>query len=203
MPVLTCLAQGADTLLLVLWLVLWWRLAKRNRPVLAGLTLALCVAKFHLFLFLPILLIRFRRWQVLKGAVVGISILLGWSFVAGGWHWPIDIFHVLAPPGINPGPLAMPNIHGLFPRLEIPLTLVTVVLAVVAIFKLNYADALAVSSVASRLCSYHSYVMDGVILIPAIVLMLERHWARWPSVIAATVATPVPGLALLHRLVSW
>jgi len=199
LPALMCLAHGADTTLLFFWLVLWRRLESQNRPVPAGIALAFCIAKFHLFLFLPLLLLRHRRWPVLKGSAIGVLACLALSFAAAGWRWPTDFLHVLTLPGINPGRMVMPNIHGLFPRLEVPLVIVTLILTGVAIFKLDYLDGLVVALVGSLLCSYHAYVMDGVILLPATILTIERHRSQWPFPVAVIMTTPIPWVALLMR----
>jgi hypothetical protein len=199
LPILLCLADAADTTMLLLWLVLWRRLESRNRPVLAGMALAFCVAKFHLFLFLPLLLLRHRRWLVLKGAVIGVSFCLALSFVAGGWRWPIRFFHVLTMPGINPSRVGMPTIHGFFPGFEVPLVVLTAILTCAAIFKLDYVDGLVVTLAGSLLCSYHAYVMDCIILVPATILLIERHRSRWLSFVAAVFTTPIPWVAMYLR----
>jgi hypothetical protein len=199
LPVLLCLADAADTTLLLLWLVLWRRLESRNRPVLAGVALALCIAKFHLFLFLPLLLLRNRRWLVLKGAAMGVVSCLALSFAAGGWRWPIEFLHVLMRPGINPSLAGMPTIHGFFPGFEVPLVAVTAILICVAILKLDYLDALVATLAGSLLCSYHAYVMDAVILVPATILVIERHRSRWLSFVAAVFTTPLPWVAMYLR----
>ncbi|HWC99822.1 MAG TPA: glycosyltransferase family 87 protein [Candidatus Sulfopaludibacter sp.] len=200
LPLLMCLADGADTALLLFWLVLWLRLECENRPFSAGMALALCIAKFHLFLFLPLLLFRHRRWRVMQGAVAGICGLVILSFIAGGWHWPTEYFHVLTTPGINPGRYHMPNLHGLMPPgVEFPAMLLTLILCSVAIFKLNYTAGLIVSLFGSLLCSYHAYVMDGVILCPAIILLIERRHSRWLSYLAGILVTPIPWIAVLIR----
>jgi hypothetical protein len=207
-PILACLTFGADTTLLLLWLVLWRRLEVKNRPVWAGIALALCIAKFHLFLLLPLLLLRHRRWSVIKGSAIGVLALLALSFLSAGWKWPIDYLHVLIMPGINPNRLVMPNIHGLAPPgLEIPLVILALTLACIAIVRLDYIDATVAALVGSFLCSYHAYVMDGVILIPAIILVLERYGRpgkmsagrQFASYIAGMSITPIPWIAVMMR----
>ena len=207
-PILTCLTFGADTALLFFWLVLWRRLEVKNRPVWAGIALALCIAKFHLFLLLPLLLLRHRRWPVIKGSAIGVSALLALSFVSAGWRWPVDYLHVLTMPGINPNRLVMPNINGLAPPgFEIPLVILTLILACIAIVGLDYVDATVAALAGSFLCSYHAYVMDGVILLPAIMLVLERYGrpgktpagGRFASYVAGMLITPIPWLAVMMR----
>jgi hypothetical protein len=97
-----CLGDGTDTLFLFLWLVLWHRLEAKYRPTWAGLALSLCIAKFHLFLLLPLALVRHRRWSEIRGSAIGISILLTVSFIGAGWRWPAEYFRVLTLPELNP-----------------------------------------------------------------------------------------------------
>jgi hypothetical protein len=207
-PILACLTFGTDTALLFLWLVLWRRLESTDRPVWAGVALALCVAKFHLFLLLPLLLLRHRRWPVIKGAAIGIAALLALSFLSAGWKWPVEYLHVLTMPGINPGRLVMPNIHGLAPPgLERPLVLLTLIRASVAIFRMDYIDGTVAALAGSFLCSYHAYVMDGVILLPAIMLVIERYGpprktsvsGRIAACIAGVLTTPIPWITVMMR----
>jgi hypothetical protein len=207
-PILTCLTFGADTALLFLWLVLWRRLESMNRPVVAGVALALCIAKFHLFLLLPLLLLRHRRWLVIKGAAIGVAALMVLSFLSAGWKWPVEYLHILAMPGINPNRIVMPNIHGLAPPgVELPLVVLTIILTCIAIFRLDYIDATAAALAGSFLCSYHAYVMDGVILLPAIILVIERYGlpgrtsvsGRLASCIAGILVTPIPWITVMMR----
>ena len=207
-PILTCLTFGADTTLLFLWLVLWRRLESKSRPILAGVALALCIAKFHLFLLLPLLLLRHGRWSVIKGSAIGVGALVVLSFLSAGWKWPVEYLHVLTMPGINPNRIIMPNIHGLAPQgLELPLVILALVLTCVAIFRLDYIDGTAAALAGSYVCSYHTYVMDGVILLPAIMLVLERYGRssratlsrRLVSCIAGMLITPIPWIMVMMR----
>jgi hypothetical protein len=200
LPLLLCVADGADTTFLWFWLALWRRLEAENRPVWSGMAIAMCIAKFHLFLLLPVLLLRHRRWRVIAGSAIGITALLAISFVVAGWHWPVDYIRVLTNPAINPGRAIMPNIHGFAPpALEIPAVIVTVILISVAIFRLDYMAGTAVTLIGCLLCSYHAYVFDGVMIIPAIVLLFERYRSQWPSYIAGILTTPIPWIAVLLR----
>jgi len=202
-PVFMCLGDGTDTLFLFLWLVLWRRSELKNRQFWAGLALSLCVAKFHLFLLLPLALVRHRRWSEIRGSAIGISILLIASFVGAGWHWPAQYLHVLTLPELNPARVVMPNIHGLVsPGLETPMVALTLILTCLAILKLDYTDSTIAALIGSFLCSYHAYVMDGVILLPVILMVIEKHRSRpptWPAYAAAFFITPIPWLAVLMR----
>ena len=64
----------------ILGLALLWM--TRGRDFAAGLLLALCSIKFHMFLLLPLVLLIHRRWAVLRGGLVGGAILLA---IASSW----------------------------------------------------------------------------------------------------------------------
>ena len=74
-PLVTSFMNGQDVPLLLLFLGLTYVLEKRGAPFTAGLCLALCTIKPHLFLFVPIALILWRKWRVLAGASAGVAAL--------------------------------------------------------------------------------------------------------------------------------
>ena len=102
----------------------------------------------------------------------------------------------------------MPNIHGLAPPgWELPLVILTLILACVAIFRLDYIDGTVAALAGSFLCSYHAYVMDGVMLLPAIMLVIERYGrprrmplgGRLAACIAGVLTTPIPWITVMMR----
>ncbi len=217
-PILTCLAFGTDTAMIFFWLACWRRLESKGYPIWAGLALALCIAKFHFFLLLPWLLIRHRRWLILQGLSLGLIILGLLSSLTAGWAWPLAYLHVLTSPAItNQSRLVMPNIHGFAqPGWEFPLVLLTLILTIWAVHKCTYTDGFIVVSLGSFLCSYHAYVHDGVILLPVLILILEKisYTAGVPLYntsrrsrfvfemavcLAVLLVTPFPWVALMLR----
>jgi hypothetical protein len=175
-PLFACLLDRTDTVLVLLWLSLWLKLEKEGRQFGAGLALAMCIAKFHLFLFLPLVLLRYRRWRTLQGAAAGCAVLMGLSFLAGGWNWPAEYFHMLRSDTIQPAIEYMPNLHGWLPSSwQIPASILVALLAMYGIWALGEVRAVVVALVSGLLLSYHAYVMDGVVLIPAVLLILETE----------------------------
>ena len=71
MPLLIALVLGQDVpiLLAVFADVVW--LLRKNRLFLAGLLMALCAVKFHLFLLLPLVIVAKRLWRFAGGLAVG------------------------------------------------------------------------------------------------------------------------------------
>jgi len=207
-PAIMCLGAGSDAPFLFLWLVLWRRLELRGRPVWGGIVLALCIAKFHLFLFLPLLLLRHRRWSVIKGSAIGVFVLVALSYLAAGWKWPVGYLHVLSRAEINPSRTMMPNLHGLVaPELEVPVVILVAVLTCAAIFRFDYIDAMIAALTGSMLCSYHCYVNDGVVLLPALLLVMERYFRPGRASVSGQIAvyaaliliTPLPWIAIMMR----
>jgi hypothetical protein len=78
----------AGHLFLLLWIAIAAALFERGRRFAAGMVLALCSAKPHLFLLLPLLLLGRRMWSTIWGLLAGGALLAAVSFAAAGPHWP-------------------------------------------------------------------------------------------------------------------
>jgi hypothetical protein len=102
-------ANAQDVTFLLLWAALAVVLVRGGADFAAGLVLALCAQKFHLLVFLPVLIVAARRWRLGAGLVAGSAVLLALSFAAG----PIIGFHVYVQDYL----LALPLILLLFSRL--------------------------------------------------------------------------------------
>jgi hypothetical protein len=188
LPVTMALTGGQDTPFLMLWIALAERMHRR-RPVAAGLLLSLCLAKFHLFLLLPVYLWMHRR-RLVAGFAAGCAILMAMSFLAQGPAWPFRYLDLLRLTRINPWTVGMPNIHGLqlSPPVEAAVCLLVALAAVAGIVLLEDTLALAAALVAGVLLSYHAYLPDAVLALPALLAV----WTRWRGRgRAASAVTPV------------
>jgi Glycosyltransferase family 87 len=177
LPVMAALGTGQDAICILFWLGVWQRLEPK-RPFLSGLAIALCTAKFHLFLLLPVYLIANRKWRVIAGASTGIAALLALSFLANGWTWPMDYLRVLSNPIIHTGQSHMYSLHGLLSLPftgELAVSVVVALLAIWGIWKLRPAYGLAIALSGGLLLSYHAYLMDCVVLLPGALLMFGRN----------------------------
>jgi hypothetical protein len=184
-PLFITLARGQDTVLLLFWIAVAECLAPR-RPFAAGLALAMCAAKFNLFLLLPLFLWVHRR-RLIPGFLAGGAGLLALSFASAGWRWPLAYLAVLRNPVIRtnhpvnfhymplPGPVAM------------ALAALTALAAVYAIVRLGDRMALGVMLVGGLLLSYHAGVYDLVLLLPAALALPGRLRATY-----AAAAAPAP-----------
>ncbi len=161
--------------------------------------------KFHLFLFVPVLLVLKRRWLILCGATIGAAACTAFGILAsGGVNSWIQYVKVLRDPWINPSATIMPNIHGLVAVLNggigLELLLATLVLAAflwVVRRSDDFEFLLAVSLMCGLLVSFHSGVADDIILLPVFIAIVRS--CPMPSLRAtsALVLTPVPYFMVL------
>lgn len=171
LPLAVAMASGQDSPLLLLWLAIAERLS-RTRPFLAGLALAMCASKFHLFLLLPVLLFVHRR-ALIPGFLSGAAALTAISFAAAGWQWPLAYIAVLRHPQLMT--LGSINIHalGLSWTTEIALCLAVAAAAVAAIVRGNDRVAWIATLAAGLALSYHASLGDTILLLPAVLLALS------------------------------
>jgi len=183
LPLAAALSGDQDTPLLLLWIAVAERLAPR-RPFAAGLVLALCAAKPHLFLFLPVYLFVHRR-RLIPGFLAGGAALLALSFAAAGPRWPEALAGVLRNPAI--APWGVFNLHslGLPAALEIALAAALAGGALWAILRLSDRIALAAALAAGLLLSYHASLPDAALLLPAVLLAAAARQSGRADAVAA------------------
>ena len=179
LPLVAGFILGQDGVFLLLFLGVAWRLMEDERPFSAGLALSLCAIKFHLFLTLPVWLASRARRPILKGFALGAMVLVVASFAVQGWRWPEEYAEVLLAPSLSPKAETMPNLHGLFAGFALGafLEALTTVAVLWGCWHANgIADwrySFSVVLLGGVLTSYHSYLADCIILLPA-VLVLRR-----------------------------
>jgi hypothetical protein len=198
LPVFTALMTGQDVLLVLPLIALALRY-EPTRPFVSGLALSLCAIKFHLFVLLPVLFLAQRRWDVGKGFAAGGAALLALSFAAGGWNWPAAYYGTLTDGRVHPGAFNMPNLHGI--GLAMPLELAACALvafgAWFAVRRTSFEIGMAIALVGGLLVSYHAYVMDCVILLPALLVVLVRAQAEWLKLASVLMLSPLLPMMLV------
>jgi Glycosyltransferase family 87 len=188
-----CFTNTQDLPLILLWLALALRLREKH-PFLAGLALALCAAKFHVFVFLPLLVWRHRLW---RGFVAGAAALVALSFAAG-WDWPRQYWAVLAHAPVHPRTAIMPNLHGLLAGAPHGAAWEALASAAIAgavwmvVRRTDFAWGLAAVLTGGLLVSYHAYLQDCAVLLPALLIAHTR--ARY---LTLWLFAPLSALCLL------
>ncbi len=99
-------------LLLVALSVVFWQ---RGHGLLAGMMLGLCLAKFHFFVFLPLVLFRRRHWRPLAGFAAVAAVIVAVNFLVQP-GWPLQYWKALQLPlqTINVNPALEPNFYASF-----------------------------------------------------------------------------------------
>ncbi len=198
-PMFLNINGGADVPLLLPLLGAFVLLSRRGRDFAAGFILAFCAIKFHLFVFVPFLLLFQKKWRMLFGASAGTALLtlLGGISLIGPW------FNVMLSPLITGMPVwklcPAPNIHGLVtvlggsPKIELLLTGLVIVFFVWVCLRIsNFELLLAVSLICGLLVSFHNFTYDDLLLMPVLVLVSPVRVLR---TLAGLALTPVVYLA--------
>jgi hypothetical protein len=120
-PLLLCLEQGQDSLLLLLLVILAFMALRSERSFAAGCWLALGLFKFQIVLPLVLVLAltqpRTARTGIVKGFSLVALALAGLSAAISGWSvfivYPEFLLHLRAQPFAGIAPQAMANLRGL------------------------------------------------------------------------------------------
>jgi hypothetical protein len=179
----------------MLWiaLVLRWH---ENRPLAAGLVLALCAAKFHLFLHVPLVIAAHRKGRVESGLLLGGAAIAATSFAVAGADWPARFLATVSSSSVSPAEDAMPNLHNLLRGLpargiwEAMLAAGCVALVWIVARRSAFDLGVAAALIAGLLTSVHAYHDDCVLLIPA-ALVLFRTRVAWMRMAAAATLVPI------------
>jgi hypothetical protein len=202
-PLMAALAQGQDTPLLLFAAAASFVLAKERRDLAAGFVLSLCAIKFHLFTMFPVIVIVYKRWGILKGALAGGLLLLVLSFAGGGVTWPIQYLKLVSSGYLDPLPEGMPNLKPLLlsaPALEIPLAAAIACGFIVLSRKLrNFDLSFGLALVAGMLLSFHAYSQDGVLLLLSFAIVTSCSVYKPLRTAIALAVSPVAYLLLLAR----
>jgi hypothetical protein len=109
-PLVTLFANGQDVTLLMLAFSGAVLLDRKGNQFVAGLLLSLCTVKFHLFVFVPLALIAYRKWKMIGGACVGAAAGVLAATVVEGPGWISRYVNFLSRPELHPMPMPL-NFH--------------------------------------------------------------------------------------------
>ncbi len=188
-PVSAAFALGQDVVFLMVWVALALRWHK-SKPLTAGLALALCAAKFHLFIHVPLVIAAQRKWRFGWGALLGGAGIAGLCFAVGGADWPLRFLATISSPSVGPGEHIMPNLHALLRGLpergiwEALLAALCAALVWTVARRSGFELGMAAALMAGVLTSVHAYVADCALLIPAALALFGTGvpWMRMAGV---------------------
>jgi hypothetical protein len=205
-PFLASLCGGQDTPFLLALVGGSVLLSRREKDFAAGLLLSLCAIKFHLFVFVPVMLILKKRWSMVGGGALGTAILTALGIAVAGPGALLEYANVLRDPWINASAIIMPNLHGLVASLNgdtsMELILVSAVCALFLWITLrtdNYELLLAVALVCGLLVSFHSAIFDDVLLFVVFVLITSATDNKLLIAASSLVLTPLFYMMLLSE----
>ncbi len=202
-PAFAGFINGQDAAFFLFCLAFAAYLHRCGSPFLAGMALSLCAAKFHLFLPIPLWIVGQRAWRLGGGLVAGGCGLLLLSFLVAGWSWPLQFYESATRATFSPYPGLMPNLHGLLAAgsyglwLEVLIGAGFAAAAWMVARRTDFHYSLAFALVCGLLLSYHAYLNDMVVLLPAGLTVLSTSKLLWARVLAGVLLLPPYSVAVL------
>ena len=196
LPLLNCFIMGQDLMFVMLLLAVSMTFLFRGKPFAAGCIWSLCFIKYNLFLTLPLLIVRKRLWKLAGGMTAGGVVLLAVSFAVGGWSWPVSYMAMLRLPTSTPYYSGLPNLHGLFSGKAhgVELEALGGILVLAASWAAMKNDDLRVGIGAiltsGLLLSYHAFLADAFVMVPAVLLFLSQVTNSGYKLIAFVLILP-------------
>jgi hypothetical protein len=192
-PLATTFTVGQDVIFVLVAAMGGYRMLRRGRGFAAGVLLGLCAIKLHLFLLLPVLLLRGRLWKTVGGGAAVGAIWLAMCFAAAGPNWISMYRAALADPRLNPYAYNMVNLRGLFgynsPWIW-PAAVVVAGLCGYLIWRGSLEVALAAVLAGGVLITPHTTVSDATLFLPGL-LLARRMGPAAARAVAAFALTPL------------
>jgi hypothetical protein len=179
---------GQDVAFLLALVAAAWYCLKTGRPVAAGVLFGLGAIKFHLFILLPLVVLRRKMWRTIAAAAGTVALLLGIAFAAYGPAWIATYRNALRDPRMNPYFRNMANLNGLFHGHPVWIAAAVAVALLVYFINRKASLELALAAVVAGgvLIVPHNTITDGLLFLP---LILEaRRFDSAPARALAVVA---------------
>jgi hypothetical protein len=209
-PVLANFINGQDVMLLLALCTASIALARSGNDMAAGMVLALCAIKIHLFVFVPLALLLKRRWWYLLGGVFGGLMLLAISLAGGGVEAFIQLFRLIRNPINHPEPAIMPNLRGLVYVIRgednTLLAALWVTVAVMVIWIIwrtaQFEVAIAACLAGGLLVNFHAYIQDCTLLLLVAALVAPHLESKGIALLLTLLLLP-PVYLMLHAGPPW
>ena len=175
-PVLGSFVNGQELPILIAIATLSLWLARRGHDFSAGILLALCASKPHLFVLVPVVLLVYRRWRYVAGAAFSFVLLNAAAAAVAGPDVILGFLRMLRQPGASPWPGIMPSVRAIAGSNDV---LYAALAGAVLLFTLapivrvrSFEPAFAFALIGSLLMSPHAHMQDAITFLPAAAVLL-------------------------------
>jgi hypothetical protein len=208
-PIIEGLLQGQDAVLLLALYAIAFAALRREREFLSGLVLAVGLFKFHLVVPFVIIMAAQRRWKLVGGFAAGAAVLAAISVALTGMGGARQYFELMLHFDRFTG-AATSNLDSQMPSLggflstslgpiagagatKLLIMLGSAGMAAAAAYLARYARhdlalTFAFSMTATLLAAYHVNTHDLALLLPALLLAIDRASNRQNLAVLALVA---------------
>jgi hypothetical protein len=200
-PVLGSFVNGQELPILIAIATLSLWLARRGHDFSAGILLALCASKPHLFVLVPVVLLVYRRWRYVAGAAFSFVLLNAAAAAVAGPDVILGFLKMLRQPGASPWPGIMPSVRAIAGSNEV---LYAALAGAVLLFTLvlivrvrSFEPAFAFALIGSLLMSPHAYMQDAITFLPAAAILLPDLTAGTLRTLLRLALLPFPYYLLL------
>jgi hypothetical protein len=204
-PLWVGMALGQDCSLYFLLSVAGFAAHRKGADFRAGLLFACVLAKFHLILLLPLLLVLQRRWRLLAGFTTGASILAAISLGLCGVSGLRQYFSLITSdnplvqntPGnmVNVGSILL-NTTGASPPLYALCSACLLACAIRTMLRHRDWRGFAACFAGSAVIAPHVYSYDLSVFLPFLCMAVLRATRLPLRVVATALVVPVPYLAV-------
>jgi hypothetical protein len=192
-PLAATFTVGQDVIFVLVAVLGAYRMLRSGREFAAGVLLGLCAIKFHLFLLLPVFLLRGRLWKTVAGGAAVGAMWLAMCFAAAGPNWISTYRVALADSRMNPYAYNMVNLRGLFdynsPWIW-PAAAVVAALCGYLIWRGSLEVALSAVLAGGVLITPHTTLCDATLFLPGL-LLARRMEPAAARAVAAFALTPL------------
>jgi hypothetical protein len=210
LPAAMGIAQGQDGVWMLCAVAGSYALGRSGRPGLAGAVLALGLAKFHLMVFFPLLMVAGCRWRMLAGFASAAAVLLIACVALAGPAGMASYAALITSdhPRLEPSRELQMNIHAMLSAAAVPAWVAYGLIAATAVLVIwsgvRAPDWIFYAAAAggALLCLPHTYGYDTTYLLPGLWLVWMHARRRVTRVVAVTLCTPLPFLPVLTGLLS-
>ena len=204
-PSALSITSGQDGTFILVAAVVSYALVERGKPVWSGAILALSLIKFHLLLFVPLVMLLRRRTKMFLGYVVIASVETGVSLLLGGFGGAqkyVDLLLTDEVEGLWPVPGLAITVHAIGRNfgisslgLSIGLVAVALVLVGLATWRAPYWRWFSAAVAGSLVSAPHVFRYDATVLLLPLWVVIFTSKDKLSRFSALLLLVPIPYFA--------